>query len=69
MRCPMTFGWINWNVDERGFAYEACQGDGCAWWVPDGKASEPGKCALVVLAVATDDIASSQDPVNPIYKQ
>jgi len=30
--CPLSFGWINWNADEKGEAYTNCKVEECAWW-------------------------------------
>ena len=40
--CPMTFKWVDYGRDDRGFTYQNCLVENCAWW--DGK-----QCAVKML--------------------
>lgn len=60
-RCPLTFGWINYGSDDRGFADRGCQQQGCEWWVEynewkdigTGKTIKvaTGRCAMALIAI------------------
>jgi len=30
--CPLSFGWINWNADEKGETSTNCKVEKCACW-------------------------------------
>ena len=43
--CPMTFAWINNGVDDKGFVWQTCHNQACAWWHEYKK-----QCAILSLA-------------------
>lgn len=42
LMCPMSIKWINNGIDDKGFTYQNCITNKCAWWDSDRE-----KCGMI----------------------